>query len=82
MKAAAAAAAEAKEQLLPCQVQAAQHADAPLASCDLPRMVRISKPKCFWKTFLAFWRFRSLSLFALFWAWITEKEKEEGLSTR
>ena len=48
---------------------------APLTCWFLPRIVRISIPKCSWKTSLAFWRFFSLSLFALFWDSITRKRK-------
>ena len=46
----------------------------PLTNCVLARIVRISIPKWSWKTILAFWRFFSLSLFALFWDTITERE--------
>lgn len=49
------AAAEAKGTAAAPQVGAAQGPDVPEEGCcDLPRMVRISKPKCFSKTFLAF----------------------------
>lgn len=50
--------------------------EIPLTTCVLPEIVRISIPKWSWKTTLAFWRFLSLSLFALFWDSITEKKKK------